>query len=168
LPPVRLATRPQHEFIAATGILLSLLRIARIVIDATGVGEGVAAFLTALRTPMQIVALRRSQQEKSRIGYQLQAAAAGGHLRLNAGDDLERQQCYAQCRLARRILRPNSPMTFGVDPNEGHDDYVMSLALTVDAAAGLLHTSASGRRGAGFDDESVFSRDRGSKVRAPE
>ncbi len=33
--------------------------------------------------------------------------------------------------------RPNQTMNFYVDPADGHDDYVISLALAVDAARDL-------------------------------
>jgi hypothetical protein len=39
-------------------------------------------------------------------------------------------------RLARAVYRDARSMAFDVDPAEGHDDYLVSLALCV-AAAGL-------------------------------
>jgi hypothetical protein len=35
---------------------------------------------------------------------------------------------------AKSIFRPSQTMNFFVEPAEGHDDYLMSLALLVEAA----------------------------------
>ncbi len=35
---------------------------------------------------------------------------------------------------ARSVFRPNQTITFYVDPSEGHDDFLSSLALLVEAA----------------------------------
>src|SRR5207247_2605982 len=40
-------------------------------------------------------------------------------------------------RLAHVAYRPNQSMNFYVDPSEGHDDYLISLALVVEAAQGI-------------------------------
>jgi len=45
---------------------------------------------------------------------------------------------------ARVRYRPNQTMNFYVDPQEGHDDFLVSLALVVQAAKGLSPREAKG------------------------
>jgi hypothetical protein len=45
---------------------------------------------------------------------------------------------------ARGVYRPNQTLNFFVDASEGHDDYLMSLALCVQAASGLSPRKAIG------------------------
>jgi len=122
-------------------------RLQRLVVDATGVGEGLAATLAALPRGPEVVRLRLSQQRKSHLGYAVQAAAAGGRLRLYAGDgSAEARTARRQLEAARAVYRANRTLAFDVDPAEGHDDYLVSLALAVEAASGLTPLTATGRR----------------------
>jgi hypothetical protein len=45
---------------------------------------------------------------------------------------------------AKSIFRPSQTLNFFVDPSEGHDDYLMSLALVIQAAKGYLPRKAMG------------------------
>jgi hypothetical protein len=45
---------------------------------------------------------------------------------------------------ARGVSRPNRTINFFVDPSIGHDDYLISLALCVEAAARLAPRKATG------------------------
>ena len=52
-----------------------------------------------------------------------------------AGDGSpEYQEFWQEMELARSHYRPNQTMNFYVDPARGHDDFLMSLALLVEAA----------------------------------
>ena len=62
--------------------LLSEWRVARIVIDATGIGEPVAAFLARALGPSRVEPVKLTADSKSRLGYGLLAAVNGGRLRL--------------------------------------------------------------------------------------
>jgi hypothetical protein len=56
----------------------------------------------------------------------------GGRLKVYAADGSpEYTQFWRQIEAARTALRPSERMTFRVDPAEGHDDYLVSLALVV-------------------------------------
>ncbi|MHB8576649.1 MAG: hypothetical protein ACYDCQ_15100 [Dehalococcoidia bacterium] len=132
---------------ALAGLVRDRWRLRRLVVDATGVGEGLAAVLAALRGGPEVVRLRLTQERKSALGYALQAAAAGGRLRLHAADgSLEFREIRRQLERARAFYRPNRTLAFDVSPVEGHDDYLLSLALCVEAAAGAAPRSAQGRR----------------------
>src|SRR5205085_2853579 len=75
-------------------LLRDVWRVRRVVIDATGVGEGLASALASLRggAAPEIVRLRLTEEKKSALGYGLLAATNGGRLRLYRRDG------SAECR----------------------------------------------------------------------
>ena len=129
------ATEPLIETLADR--LRRVWRVRHLAVDATGLGGPVADLLTA-RLPRGVVEpVVFSAERKSRLGFGLLAAAHSGRLRLYGADgSAERAECLKQLRLARAVYRDSRSMAFDVDPAEGHDDYLVSLALCV-AAAGL-------------------------------
>jgi hypothetical protein len=115
-----------------------------VVVDATGVGEGVASFLReALGS--RVVPFKFTQPSKSALGYNLLAAVNSGRLRLYRPDgSSEYAEMLFELERARSISRPNRTINFFVDPSDGHDDYLMSLALCVEAASRLMPRKAEG------------------------
>ncbi len=114
--------------------------VRRLAVDATGLGGPMADLLDA-RLPRNVVApVVFSSERKSRLGFALLAAVLTGRLRLYRADgSAQRAQCRSELELARVAYRDARTMEFDIDPRDGHDDYLMSLALTVEAAA---HPSA--------------------------
>ena len=113
--------------------------------DATGVGEPVASFLrSALGS--RVVSFTFTQSSKSELGFNLLAAINSGRLKVYQGDGSEEYQefCF-EMEKAHSQYRPNQTMSFSVDPAEGHDDFLMSLALLVEAAASYEPRSAHGK-----------------------
>lgn len=110
-------------------------RVRAVAVDATGLGGPIADLLAA-RLPSGVVdAVVFSGERKSRLGFGLLAAAHSGRLRLYAVDgSAERAECARQLALARAAYPDERTIRFHVDPADGHDDYVMSLALAVSAA----------------------------------
>jgi len=108
----------------------------RIVVDATGVGEGVASFLQhALGS--RVVPFKFTAESKSSLGFGLLAAVDSGRLQLHAPDgSADFAEMMRQMELCRPAYRANRTLNFFVDPEEGHDDYVMAVALAVKAAEG--------------------------------
>jgi hypothetical protein len=138
---------------AIAGLIRDRWRLRRLAIDATGVGEGLASSLAALPGGPEVLRIRFSGERKSALGYALQASAAGGRLRIHQADGTpEYRALRTQLGLARALYRPNRLLAFDVDPAEGHDDYLSSLALLVHAAADLPPRIATGRRGAADHD----------------
>lgn len=115
-------------------ILQNVWRCQRIVVDATGIGEPVASFLQqALGS--RVTPFKFSQQSKSELGFQVLAAVNSGRLKMYAPDGSEEcRRFWTEAELCRSQFRPNQTISFFVDPHEGHDDFVMSLALAVEAA----------------------------------
>jgi hypothetical protein len=117
---------------------------SRIAVDATGVGEPVASFLRkALGS--QIIPFKFTQASKSMLGFGLLAAINSGRVKLYKpdGSDDYRELTY-ELERARSVYRPNQTLNFFVDPVEGHDDYLMSLALCVHAASMVAPKKATG------------------------
>jgi len=127
------ATEPLIETLADR--LRRVWRIRGVAVDATGLGGPIADLLAA-RLPRGVVhAVVFSAERKSRLGFGLLAAAHSGRLRIFGSDGSgERFECRRQLELARVAYGDGRSMRFDVDPAEGHDDYLMSLALCVDAA----------------------------------
>jgi hypothetical protein len=124
--------------------LLEQWRVAKVVVDATGIGEPVAAFL-AKALGSRVEALKLTSESKSRLGYGLLAAVNGGRVRLYAGSSPELGECRRQLERCRAVYRPNQALNFYVDERDGHDDYVISLALAVSAAGSGAPRRAKGR-----------------------
>jgi hypothetical protein len=125
-------------------ILKNVWRCRRAVVDATGVGEPVAAFLKkALGS--RVTPFTFTQKSKSELGFNLLAAVNSGRLKMYAGDgSQECREFWREMELARSQYRASQTMNFYVDPAKGHDDFLMSLALVVEAGRGLEVRKARG------------------------
>jgi len=121
-------------------------RVRRLAVDATGLGGPIADLLTARLGRSVVEAVTFTAERKSRLGFGLLAAVHSGRLRLYRMDgSMQWAECRRQLELARVVYRDSRLMQFHVDPSEGHDDYVMSLALTV--WAGRLDRGERAARG---------------------
>jgi len=127
-------------------LLREVWRVRRVAVDATGLGETLTAWLARALGREAVAPVRFSGESKSRLGYNLLAAVNGGRLKVYAGDgSTEHRALWQEMERARVSYRANRTMNFYVDPSEGHDDYLMSLALTVEAATGARPRTARGR-----------------------
>jgi len=125
-------------------ILRDSWRCSSVVADATGVGEGVASFLRDALGGC-IVPFKFTQPSKSALGFSLLAAVNSGRLKLYRADgSADYPEIMFQLERARSVSRPNRTINFFVDPSAGHDDYLMSLALCVEAASRLMPRKAAG------------------------
>jgi len=116
----------------------------KVVVDATGVGQPVASFLKkalgARVSPFTFTA-----QSKSQLGFNLLAAINSGRLKMYEGDgSAEYQEFWSEIEKARSHYRPSQTMNFYVDPADGHDDFLMSLALVVESANSYAPRQARG------------------------
>ncbi len=127
-------------------LLREVWRVRRLAVDATGLGETIARLLTAALGSHVVRPVRFTQESKSRLGYGLLAAVNGGRLKHYAGDgSMEYRQCRRELERARATYRANRTMNFFVEPAEGHDDFLTSLALLVEAGSGAAPRTARGR-----------------------
>ena len=125
-------------------ILKNVWKCSRITADATGVGEPITSFLRkSLGT--KIIPFKFSQKTKSEAGFDLLAAINSGRLKLYKQDGSEDyRELMFELQKAKSIYRPSQTLNFFVDSNDGHDDYLMSLAMVVQAANRCVPRKARG------------------------
>jgi len=125
-------------------ILKNVWHCRKVVVDATGVGQPVASFLKkALGS--RVSPFTFTAQSKSKLGFTLLAAINSGRAKMYKADNSpEYQQFWFEIEKARSQYRPSQTMNFYVDPTQGHDDFLMSLALLVEAASQYSPRSAKG------------------------
>ena len=128
-----------------THVLKDVWRCQRIVVDATGIGQPVASFLRK-ELGSRVIPLVITSKSKSDMGFELLSFVNSGRLKLYKQDGSpEYRETLFELERARAQYRPNQTMNFHVDPQEGHDDFLVSLALVVQAAKGLSPREAKGR-----------------------
>lgn len=124
---------------AQLGTLRHLLRevwaCRRIVVDATGIGAGLASWLASELGPT-VEQFVFTAPSKSRLAFTLLAMINTGRCRVYAGDGSDEYRAFwAEAEAARYEMRANEQMTFYVPESEGHDDFLTSLALCAHAAS---------------------------------
>jgi hypothetical protein len=116
-------------------LLRNVWRVRQVVVDATGVGGAVASFLVGALGEARCTPFVFSAASKSALAYGLLAAINAGRVRTYADDgSAEAATFWAQARAARYAVRAHQALTFAVPPADGHDDFLISLALLVEAA----------------------------------
>lgn len=125
-------------------ILKNVWKCIRIVADATGIGEPIASFLRK-SLGSKVIPFKFTQKTKSEMGFDLLAAINSGRLKLYKQDGSEQyRELFFELEKARSVYRPSQTLNFFVDSGDGHDDYLMSLALTVQAANKCVPRRARG------------------------
>ena len=123
-------------------LLKNVWRCKKVLVDSTGVGEPVAAFLKQA-LGQRVVPFKFTAQSKSLLGFNLLSAINSGCLKIYSGDGSpEYQTLWLELNKAKSLYRPNRTFNFFVDPSDGHDDFLMSLALLVESA-GLYEPRAA-------------------------
>jgi hypothetical protein len=126
-------------------LLKNVWHCKRVVVDSTGVGEPVAAFLKHALGHL-VVPFKFTSQSKSELGFNLLSAINSGRLKIYAPDNSpEYRDFWLQIEKAKSFYRPSQTMNFFVDPSEGHDDFLMSMALLVEASGLYEPRTARGK-----------------------
>ncbi len=103
----------------------------KVLVDATGIGQPVASFLRK-ELGSRVVPFTFTQKSKSDMGFELLSFVNSGRLKLYKQDgSQEYKELMFQLERAKAQYRPNQTMNFYVHPSEGHDDFLMSLALLI-------------------------------------
>jgi hypothetical protein len=125
-------------------ILKNVWKCKRVVVDSTGVGEPVASFLKH-SLGSRVMPFTFTQPSKSELGFSLLAAINSGRLKMYRGEGSDEfQEFWFEMEKAKSQYRPSQTMNFYVDPSQGHDDFMMSLALLVEAASQYSPRGARG------------------------
>lgn len=127
------------------GLLRDTWHCKAAVVDATGLGQGVASMLGRLLGGV-VRPFVFTAESKSRLGFGLLSAVNANRLKLYAADDSpEYREGMSELDKTQVRYRSGQRMNFYVDEREGHDDFVTSLALAVEAAGGYQPRGARGR-----------------------
>ncbi len=125
-------------------ILRDVWNCHRIVIDATGIGQPVASFLRA-QLGSKVIPFTFTQKSKSDLGFNFLSSVNCGRLKLYKQDGSEEyKETMFELQKAKAQYRPNQTINFYVDPQEGHDDFLMSLALIATGARDFQPRHAKG------------------------
>jgi len=114
-------------------------RASAVVVDATGIGAGLAGFLAAElgvrrggSPPIRVVPFTFSAASKSALGWNLLALIDGGRFKEYADDGDAVTRAYWS-QLTQTVYDtppgPGKPLRWSVPTARGHDDLVMSAAL---------------------------------------
>lgn len=126
-------------------------RCRSVVVDATGIGGGLAAFLSAALGPAVVTPYRYTAASKSQLAYDFLAAVNGKRFTVYAesadlaANDL-RRELLRQCADAEYAMRAHQVMNFFVPERRGHDDLLNAAALLVQAQPVSALRTATGRR----------------------
>jgi hypothetical protein len=135
---------PHSQLYAQLVNILTTWNCERVLVDATGIGQPVASFLRKQIGP-RIVPFTFTQKSKSDMAFELLSLVNSGRIKLYKQDGSpEHKQLMYELDKARAQYRPNQTMNFFVDPSDGHDDFLMSLALTAQAAKDFSPRAAKG------------------------
>ena len=144
--------KPHSEtFSRLVHILKDLWGCRRVIVDATGIGAGVAAFLRKSLGTSIVKPFTFTARSKSDLGFDLLAAINSGRLHTYKPDGSpESTEFWSQISKARSVIRPNQTINFFVEPSQGHDDFLSSLALLVHASH-YIPRRATGRLRKGYE-----------------
>ena len=149
------------QFAALLDLLRDVWGVARVCVDGTGVGAGVASFLLAALGENVCEVVQFTAPKKSELAYGLLAAVNSGRFKVyrgageadphpafstllppsgrRAGDEGQSSplaEWWHEAERCRYEVRANQQLSFFVPEEEGHDDFVISAALCVAAAQG--------------------------------
>ena len=110
-------------------------------------GEGLAALLTQRFGEEFVVAFRFTRPTKRYLTEQWLAMMDSGGLEMDQGDEapaMSAEETWKQLRVARERVPALETMDRYVDPGEGHDDFLMSIALVTEALSSFVVPPESG------------------------
>lgn len=105
-------------------------------IDATGLGAGLTSMLLDKLGDERVLAFTFTRASKSKLAYQFLSLVNSGRVKLYVEQGAPRHilhECWQQLRLARYRLPAPQTIDIYVDPADGHDDFLVSLALLCEA-----------------------------------
>lgn len=122
--------------------------IRRLVVDNTGQGAGLTSLLREKLGEERVEAFAFTRPSKSKLGYQLLALVNSGRLKLYNEHTAPAEiysECWQQIRKARYLLPAPETINFYVEPSEGHDDFLTSLALCAQAIEAIIQPAVEER-----------------------
>ncbi len=134
----------QEQYLRLRDLLGEVWRCARVVIDASGIGAGLADWLHNALGEKLVERFQFTRASKSELGWDMLAAVNTGRLKMYAEDGSpESRRFWEEARQARSVHLSGQKINFFVPAEKGHDDYLMSAALCVRAAQAVAVPAAS-------------------------
>ncbi len=121
---------------AAIVEIINQWNLRHITIDATGLGDTMASLLIEKFTDERVTAFKFSRTSKSKITFQLLGLVNGGRLKMyqqDAAPGAIYDEAWKQLKLARYTIPGEGIMNMGVNPGDGHDDFLLSIGLLTEA-----------------------------------
>jgi hypothetical protein len=115
-------------------------RIRKLVIDKTGLGEMLASLLTSKLGDERVHAFHFTRPGKSALTYQFLGMINAGRLKMYRLDTAPYDiysACWQQIKQARYHIPAPNIINMYVNPADGHDDFLISLALCCEAASNV-------------------------------
>ncbi len=140
---------PYLQQYATTVALMERWGIRTLLVDATGLGDCLASLLLTRLGEQRVRPFTFTRPSKSHLAYQLLALISSGRLKLYAPEQapvMQYAECRQQLRMARYRLPEPDTLDFYVDPHDGHDDFLCSLALLSEAVTTVVSQPASSAR----------------------
>lgn len=127
---------PYQEQYAQAVAVCQRWGVRRLVVDKTGLGDMMASLLVSKLGDERVQAYHFSRPSKSALTYQFLSLVNSGRLKIYTSERAPEQiyqECMKQLRLARYRVPGEGVLDMYVDPAEGHDDFLISLALCCEA-----------------------------------
>lgn len=121
---------------AAIVALVEQWNLHHLTIDATGLGEGMAALLIEKFGENRVTAFKFSRPSKSRMTFQFLSLVNSARLKMYTPDEAPQalyEEAWKQLKLARYMVPGEGLITMYCNPNDCHDDFLLSIGLLTDA-----------------------------------
>ncbi len=123
------------QFVELHHLLREVWGVRKVAVDATGVGAGLASWLERALGEEVVEQVVFSAPAKSKLAFELLGQVNSSRMAMYRQDgSAEYREFWHEAVLCRYELRGAEQMRFYVEDREGHDDFVMSLALCAHAA----------------------------------
>ncbi len=127
--------RPYLEQYGMIVELCGIWNIRRLIVDRTGLGDMMAATLEA-KLGERVQSFQFTRPSKSALAFHFLSLINSGRLKIYAPDEAPPDiyaECMKQLHLARYTVPSEGMLNFAVLPEEGHDDFLISVALLCEA-----------------------------------
>lgn len=110
--------------------------IRRLVVDRTGLGNMMSSMLIAKLGEDMVIPFNFTRTSKSELTFQFLSLVNSGRLKIYTPDEAPAEtyeECMKQLKLARYAIPGEGLLSMHVSPREGHDDFLISVALCCEA-----------------------------------
>jgi hypothetical protein len=121
---------------AAISEFMQRWNIRKVVIDKTGLGDGLSSLLLERCGAERIGVYQFTRPSKSKLTFQFLGMVNSGRIRMYSPQEAPTaiyEECWKQLRLARYSIPGEGLMSMYCHASESHDDFLISLALCCEA-----------------------------------